>query len=148
MSVDINAFTQRRNVASETGSPRFGQVECALDFNKYSSGWVTHHFFFFFFFHRVSVDINTFTCTHRRNVASETGSWRSGEIDCALDFNKCLLIAARRTSNFVAHNFFGFQFALPQNSIVHGERYLRCLRELHTSIVNFTCSLEAVQISR
>ena len=52
--------------------------------------------FFPFFFHRMSVDINAFT--QRRNVASETGSRRFGEVECALDFNKCHLIAARRTS--------------------------------------------------
>lgn len=34
------------------------------------------------------------------------------------------------------------------DSIVHEERYLRCLRELHISVVNFTSTLEALQTSR
>lgn len=33
------------------------------------------------------------------------------------------------------------------NSIDHDKRYLRCLRKLHVAVLNFTCTLEALQTS-
>ena len=84
-----------------------------------------------------------FRCSHQMSeVVCGKTYWK---LQAKFSINKCILIAARRTSDFVVQNYLGFLFALPQNSIVHEERYLRCLRKLHISVLNFTCTLEALQ---
>ena len=132
----------RRSISSTKNSPA---TWTALIWQI--SGWVTHHFF-----HVMSVD--------RRNAASNTRSCRSShsewagekqnawKLQATFSINKCISIATRRTSDFVAQNYLGFLFALPQNSIVHEERYPRCLHQLQVSVVTFTSTLEALQTSR
>ena len=116
------------------------------------SGWVKHQFFsydvswykYIYFSAKQVTQVIVAPATSRGLVCSKT-HWK---LQAKFSINKCILIAARRTSDFVVQNYLGFLFALPQNSTVHEERYLRCLRKLHISVVNFTSTLEALQTLR